>query len=153
MLDWAKPTQHSYGGHSTSAAGTSPEAAAAADFPARVRQSGAAVCRRERGLSALPVAFDRTRAAGPRASGHRTPHSSSTFSGGQEPGHLRVSRHSGGQPGAGTGAGALRVSAAPRERAAAGQLRSCDILLHLTNALKLGAVALLHFELVEHAPD
>ena len=46
--------------HAAGTARTSPEAVAAADLSARVRQSGAAVCRRAGGLSPLPTAFDRT---------------------------------------------------------------------------------------------
>ena len=62
-----------------------------------------------------------TGTAGPRTAGHRTPHSASTFSGGQEPGHLRVPGYPGGQQGAGAGVGTLPVLAAARERVVAGQ--------------------------------
>src|SRR3954463_6955230 len=58
-------------GHPAGVVGSSSENAAIADILARVRQGGTAVCRRRRGLPALPSAIERVGAAGPRTARHR----------------------------------------------------------------------------------
>ncbi len=66
-----------YGRHAAASAGPSPEGTAAAHYPARVRQGGAAVRRRAGRLSTLLAAHHRTGVAGPRASRHGTAHPAS----------------------------------------------------------------------------
>src|SRR5208282_4895787 len=80
-------------GHTTGAAGTSPEDAAAANVSTRVRQGGPAVLGRECGLSALPAAYDGAGTVGPRAASYRAPHPAGTLPGGQDLGHFRVPEH------------------------------------------------------------
>src|SRR4030081_3410590 len=94
---------------------SSPEGAQAADVPARVRQARPAV--RRRGLRSHPLSAASGRTAADRA---RTAHGGASDQGGaapgrEEPGQLRLRRHSVPQQAQGAGTRSLGVCAPPRE--------------------------------------
>ena len=70
----------------------------------------------------LPATDERAGAAGQRPPGDGATHPRRPFPSGEEPGDFRLLCAGIAQPGAGTGAGALRVTVPARERVAAGQL-------------------------------